>query len=349
MVLPPLIQPYERGNATIGFRVASGKTQNEELHIGQLARFKMPRMLYQPQQRVQEKAYRLIMREDDLDKLPALPALIGGSILDGAEVSYDRMSTALASMVGSRLLDSIDETLIGVSLTAASVDQRREYLAGLRRMFEASRDYAAELIKSGKPSFGKITHLLPMSGDKQLIEIKGGMSGNGSKQSYTIDDVMMHARLHAGALGIDLSMLGFADQLSGGFGEGGFFRVSAQAASCSANVRGALTAGFNHIANIHCLHRYGVAFDAADLPWQLTYYSGISALENERAATVLSKINSAGLLLQSMAAMRELGMDEAAMLFMLKEQFGLQEAEAKLYAQQLAKQPPAEFESETEV
>ena len=39
----------------------------------------------------------------------------------------------------------------------------------------------------------------------------------------SIDDIMLHAKLLAGALGVDLSMLGFADTLAGGLGEGGFF------------------------------------------------------------------------------------------------------------------------------
>jgi hypothetical protein len=61
----------------------------------------------------------------------------------------------------------------------------------------------------------------------------GGAPGRAA--TISIEDVMLHARMLAGALGVDLSMLVFADQLSGGAWRGGFFRVSAQAADARAS------------------------------------------------------------------------------------------------------------------
>jgi hypothetical protein len=341
MVYPPLVQPYERGNSTIGYRVNTSVRAIEELNIAQLARCKMPRLLYQPQMRVVEKALRLMLKEDDLDKIPALPSLVGGSFLDGAETAYDNLSTAMASLVGARLLDSIDESMIFVQNEGMSKQQRKEYKDGLTRIFQRSIDYAKKVVLEKKPALGKIRHLIPVFNEKQMVISQAGMNSgaSGSKQSYTVDDVMMQARLLAGSLGIDLSMLGFADQMSGGLGDGGFFRVSAQAAERSRAIRMALTECFDHIINVHLLYKHGISFDGNDKPWQVTYHSGISSMEKEKADTLLSKINSGGLLLQSLTGMRELGFDEPTMVFLLKQQFGLDEEEAKMYATGLANAP----------
>lgn len=60
-----------------------------------------------------------------------------------------------------------------------------------------------------------------------------------------------------GALGVDPSLLGFGDMLSGGLGDGGFFRVSVLAAVKANLIRAAIRDGLNQICQIHCAYRYG--------------------------------------------------------------------------------------------
>lgn len=48
-----------------------------------------------------------------------------------------------------------------------------------------------------------------------------------------------------GALGVDPSLLGFGDMLSGGLGDGGFFRVSVLAAVKANLIRAAIRDGLN--------------------------------------------------------------------------------------------------------
>ena len=88
---------------------------------------------------------------------------------------------------------------------------------------------------------------------------------------------MLHARMYSGAIGVDLAMLGFADQLAGGLGEGGFFRMSAQAAENSRIIRNSLAEFIYHVIDIHTMHKYGTVFDPDKRPFTVNFYGSISA------------------------------------------------------------------------
>ena len=115
---------------------------------------------------------------------------------------------------------------------------------------------------------------------------------------------MFHAKQLAGGLGIDLSMLGFADLLSGGLGEGGFFRVSAQVAERSRMIRNAVTSAINDIIEIHLYKKSGLAFSDNDRPWAINFYSGISAAQKESNDTKLAAMNTGGILIQTLAQLK---------------------------------------------
>lgn len=337
LVLPPLVQPYERGNTTVGFSVATGPRFEERLNILQMARMKMPRLMHVPQSRVIETALRMSLRTDRLEDLPVRPALAGGSFLDGAEGAYDKFSAAWAGLVGQRVRDSIDESLISVQQAGMTSAQRKSFKAALSRLFERSNAYINQVVQSGRAVFGRIYHFIPVSSDKQLTEIRGA-ADSGRNANFTIDDVMMHARLLASVLGHDLSMLGFADQLSGGLGDGGFFRVSAQAAERARAIRGALAEFCDHVVSVHLLLKHGIEVDAqGPKPWRISFFSGISALESEQAKTKAEKVNGAAVMAQTLAQLKDLGIEGDAAVHFLKTELGLDEKTAKLYADAMKK------------
>lgn len=342
LVYPPLVQPYERANITVGYEVSTGSRYSEKLTVLQIARMKMPRLMYLPQSRVIEKALRISLKEDRLEALPATPALAGGSFLDGSELAYQRFSAAWVGLVGQRVQDSINESLISVQQAGMTKDQRKVFKASLAAMFERSNAYIEQTVAKGKAVFGRIFHFIPTSSDKQLTEIRGTNS-SGRPSSLTIDDVMMHARFLAGSLGMDLSMIGFADQLGGGLGEGGFFRVSAQAAERSRAIRAALTEFYDHLISVHLLMKHGLDLHGQDKPWQVSYYSGISALESERAKTKADAAGAGAMLVQTMAQLKELGLSAEAMAHLLEQEMGMDSVDAKMYADALeaAKPEPA--------
>lgn len=143
---------------------------------------------------------------------------------------------------------------------------------------------------------------------------------------------MLHARLMSGALGTDLSMLGFADQLSGGLGDGGFFRVSAQSAENSRSLRTALNDMYNWIMDIHTLNRYGMVFTKGNRPVNINFYGSISALEAEKQRTRTDQMGSGGVLVQTMQQMKEMKMPKQMFETFLSKQMGIDEDQAKMYA-----------------
>lgn len=340
MVRPQLVQPFERGGKTIGFAVSVGERNFERLDITQMARMKMPRTQWIPQFGVVEKSLRLGITEDDLTKAPILPSMVGGSFLYRAEEPYDNLYFSLLGLVGQRWMDSIDEQMLMVNTANMTQDQRTKLLGSVIQMLTRSKELAEDAVKSGRPVLSRIRHLIPIFNEKQAPTLTPAGGGAGRTSPITIDDVMLHARLLAGSLGVDLSMIGFADQMSGGLGEGGFFRVSAQAAERARVIRTSLEAFFDSVINIHTLKRYKRVFSYQEKPWDVNFYSTISALEAEKQRTRLDAVNSGSLLAQTIQLVKDMGADKEFMETFLCKTMQLDEDQAKLYAKIVDQKPP---------
>lgn len=344
LVHPTMVTAYERGNQTVGFVVASGPRARDRLALNQMARMKMPRMVYIPQIRAVEKAIRLALNEDDINKLPLLPSLVGGSFLESAEGPYAALATTLTGLVGQRILDSIDESMLTVNMDGMTKDQQAEYMKNIKAILTASKSRMEDALAKGKPVLSRVYNLMPTWGDKQLTALNGTLTGGGGRGqsgNISVEDVLFHAKLLAGSLGIDLSMLGFSELLSGGLGDGGFFRTSAQSAERSRLLRVGLTEFFNHIADVHTFQKYGTVFPANERPWQVNFYGTISALENERQKTKSEAMNTGVIMAQTLDQLRNLGLEDKAMTEVLTKILLLDETLAETIVKGMAK-PPAE-------
>ena len=159
--------------------------------------------------------------------------------------------------------------------------------------------------------------------------------------------MLFYAKMLAGGLGLDLSMLGFSDLLSGGLGDGGFFRVSAQSGQRARLLRQGLTGWVNHIIDVHCYFKYGGSFNK-NRPYEVVFNGATSALERENQETRERKNAAASVALQNFSSLRELGLDEAAMMQFIKDQMGFDEDEAQMYAKNLSGSPNNENDEEME-
>ena len=336
LIRPQLVQPFERGDRTVGYAVTIGKRNFERLDALQMVRLKMPRTVWIPQYGVLEKSLKMMLEEDDYEKLPLMPSMVGGSLIYAAEEPYDNLCATLLGLVGQRWIDSIDESIVTVNLKDMTKEQQQKTVESIKGMLQRSKEYAEDAVKRGFPILEKIRHILPVFDDKQLATISPANGGApGRAGSIGIDDIYFHARLLSGALGVDLSMLGFADQMSGGLGEGGFFRMSAQAAERSRVIRVALEECFNSIIDVHTYQKYGMVFTPSERPWDINFYGSISALEAEKQRTKADAMNAAGLIAQIIGTLKECGATpEIAERFLQKEMM-IDEDEAKLYAQML--------------
>lgn len=342
LILPPLIQPYERGNTTTGYVWTTGEKASERLTVKQMARCKMKRMNYIPQVRAQELAQRLSLIQDDAEKWPHMPALVGGAFLDAAEEPHDRLQTSLAGLVANRILGSIDESLVTMNMEGMTLEQQKKAVGNFARMLETSKRAAQALIEKGEFSTQRITHVMPVHGDKAITQVQA-FQGSAATGTISIDDVMIQARLLAGALGMDLALLGFADQLAGGLGEGGFFRTSVQAAERSDIIRTALTECWNHIVDVHTLERYGYCFDPGKRPYQFNYFGATSALDREQQETRERSMNATSVMVQVLDQLRQMGLPEDAMALLMQTSMTLDEDYAKRLAKAIkAAKPPAD-------
>lgn len=338
-MLPPLVQAYQKGNETVVCVVASGAKQRERLTMNQIAHLQMPRLIYTPQPLAIEKAWRTKVLEDDVEELPVMPLLAGGSFLADAEAQYDKFVAALGGLVGQRVLDSIDESMFTAQVAGMTTEQRQEFLSSLKQVLKRSKEIADNAVKTGVPFLGRIRHILPVMNDKQLVQVQGvngaGGAGSGRAGNISIDDVLFHAKLLSGALGTDITMLGFADMMSGGLGEGGFFRTSVQSAERARTIRVALSDFFNHICDVHLAYKKGIAYEKNKRPWKINFYGTISALETERQRTEADAMNAGSLLVATLTQLKDLGLDDKAMTDLLEKTLKMDTDRARLYARAL--------------
>jgi hypothetical protein len=128
-------------------------------------------------------------------------------------------------------------------------------------------------------------------------------------------------------------MIGFADQMSGGLGEGGFFRTSAQAAERARVIRVAMAEGFNNLIDLHTLSKYGMVFAPKDRPWRVNFYGSISALESEKQRTKMDAMNAGQLMVQAMQSFKDMGATQDMMHVFLSKTMMVDEEIAKIYAE----------------
>lgn len=341
MVMPPLVQAYEKGNVTVAFTVGTGAAGRVPLTAMQMARLKMPRMIYTAQPMAVEKSYRMAMEEDDISKLPLMPALVGGSFLADAEDQFDKFQLALGGLVGQRVLDSIDETIITTDLSDMNKSARKLFTDGFKRILQTSERIAAHALKTGLLPLKRFRHVLPvLNTGKQNLQVQAlngaAGSGQGRAGSMEVDDVMFHAKLLGGALGTDISQLGFADILSGGLGDGGYFRTSVQSAERSRCIRQGLTDWINSVIDIHLLAKYGRTYKPADRPWTINFYGNISALETEKTQTQRAAADTGSALADVLARLGDSGLGEDAIAHFLERVVRLDSEDARMYAADIA-------------
>lgn len=336
-VLPPLVQPYEVGSKTAVCVVHIGPKMREKLSMAQMARLKLPRLIYVPQPMAVEKAWRSKIMLDDPDDLPLMPSLVGGSFLIEAEEQYYRYITTLNGIVNQRILDSIDETIFTGRLSGMTKEQQTKFVGNMKGILERSKQVYEDALKSGRLHAGRIRHFLPTFGDKQEVtEIRStsgsGGSGMGRSANASIEDVMLHAKLLSGALGVDISMLGFADILSGGLGEGGYLRTSIQAAERARLIRTAGVDSLDHIADVHMSIKHRIQFEPGQRPWQIRFYGSIAAMESENQRTQTDATNNAMLSAQLFSQLKDSGLDANSMAHMLERVAKMTPEDASLYA-----------------
>jgi hypothetical protein len=338
MLLPSMVLPFQRGSKTIGFFIQE-RSQYLKMTKKQMLRFEMPRSQYVPQQSVVQKSLKVNFNNDVLDETQILMSCVGGSLLYPAEQPFTQLMSSLASINAQRIRDSLDEAYLTVNMESMTKEQQGRTVESIKKMLIKTKELVDTAITSAKPYNSILRHILPINNEKQITNITPMVSTRSG--TVTIDDVMLNARLASAAIGVDLSMIGFSDQLTGMFGDGGMGRVNAMTTEQSRNIRVAARKLVYDVIDIHTLDKYGVMFDKANYPVEVNFYGSILAYEAEAAA---AKVNAGAYgmtVIQGMQMFKDIGATKDQMEMMLSKQFLLDEEEARAYATIVDAKPPA--------
>ncbi len=181
----PLIQAYEQGGRTVGFHVLE-KDENEQRLITkltnmQMCRMKMPRYAPVPQFRIGQFVHQRMLAENDINKLPIVPAEVGGSILYDAEEPWANVQLILQALNSQQIADSVEQGFLTIDVSGMPPEQRAKYRKGLTKMLQKHKNNIRDALQGGEAIWSKAWHVLPVWGDKQVLNAVGDLSKRGRR------------------------------------------------------------------------------------------------------------------------------------------------------------------------
>jgi hypothetical protein len=183
------------------------------------------------------------------------------------------------------------ERLIGVNTGKLDPQKAASYLASISGNIKKANNKMAE--QSLRKGFVQtvLNHIIPIFGDSRgRLDIN---TVQGTPDIQGIEDVTFHVKRLGSALGIDPSLLGFGEMLSGGLGDGGFFRMSILASIKAQSLRRAMKTGLERLFDIHVAYKYGKVFLPGQKPWRIVFNSVSTALEREERENLEARANLA--------------------------------------------------------
>lgn len=335
----PLIQAYEQGGRTVRFHVLE-KDDSEQrlitkLTTMQMCRMKMPRYAPVPQFRIGQFIHQRMLAENDINKLPIVPSEVGGSILYDAEEPWANVQLILQALNSQQIADSVEQGFLTIDVSGMPPEQRAKYRKGLTKMLQKHKNNIRDALQGGEAIWSKAWHVLPVWGDKQVLNAVGDLSKRGAPLST--DALMVNVRRMCGAIGMDMALLGWAEQLTGGLGDGAAFHTSAQIAQKSIHIRTAQTKAFNHIVNLHIGYKYGYMFQPHEIPWKFEYYSDISAASTEALTNKQTRSNTMAMFTNALAGLKELRLNKESNFILLSKIGGCDDEETEILVDSLEK------------
>ena len=218
----------------------------------------------------------------------------GQSLIETSFGPWMDLQEAILSLNMSRKNAARMERMVGVNTGKLSPVQAAEFLKSVSNNLNRIQKNRAE--QSLKRGFVQtiVNHLLPIWGDgKGRLEIST-IEGNPNIEGLA--DIDFHIKRLGSALGIDPSLLGFGELLSGGLGDGGFFRLSILAAIRAALLRMAVLSGLETLFDIHVAYKFGKVFLPGEKPWRIMFNSVSSALDREQQENRESRASLAGMM-----------------------------------------------------
>ncbi len=302
--LPHFIREYERAGLAAGYTSQHLKNKNASGAIQlappwTLVPFKIPFHQPHPHLVPQHSGIEYSLFDDVMAQQICETQDYGHSFLANSYRPYRDLLAAIDSLRGSRANASRIDRLIALGMEdldpIAAADYANIVAKNLKANTEAQERKA--ILKKLRPLI--VNTLIPVHAGG-----KGGLTIDTQRVDPNIsdiEDILFHLRRLASSLGIDASMLGWADMLSGGLGEGGFFMTSIQATRRAEWIRQGVVNGVQGLIDLHLWYKHRKMFPAATKrPWTIKLAGQNTALE-EAAADAMESNASRSMLIAQLA------------------------------------------------
>ena len=332
---PPLIQAFEQGGKSIGYHALEEKSWERvitKLTTVQMLRLKMPRVTHVPQyEPVQGIVRAQILKADIQSELPIVPSPVGGSFLYEVEEPWFNVHLALATMNSQQIADAVEQMFVTLNMSGMPPKQQQTYKKGLEKIIESHEKHVRNALMGGEAIWNKKIHVLPAWDEKQILNPLGDITGSRTAP-INIEVFMINVRRLMGGIGMDPSLVGWADMLAGGLGDGAAFHTSAQIMRRSYRIRQAVTEFINDLIRLDWAYAYGDWLEPIDYHWQIEFYSDVSAGNTEAITNRQNRMNSLMITGQAVQMIKDLGLPEKQTASLLEKIGGMDLEEAESLA-----------------
>jgi len=227
----------------------------------------------------------------------------GTSFLESSYQPWFNLNQAINSLLANRFNTGKQDRLIAVNTDTLDPVNAARYTREITQSLKRSTDSIQRNASMMNALPTVINHVLPVMGNG-----KGGITVDTQQVSADIngiEDIMLWVRQLASTLGVDYTMLGWADQMSGGLGEGGFIQTAIQSALRAEWIRKAAQEAIYRIIDIHLAYKYGKVYPASLRPYRIEFNSLNTAIQEQENRDSDSRINYISLVVTVLDAIQD--------------------------------------------
>lgn len=213
----------------------------------------------------------------------------GTSFLEYSYEAYVNLCDALLALKATRNNAAKIDRLIALTTSNLDPVNAAAYTRNVGQSLKRSAEEISRNSRNGNRQPTVFNHLIPIMGDgKGAITMDTQMI---PADINGIEDVMFYLRQLCSTVGTDSTMLGWADQMAGGLGEGGWQQTAIQSAQRSFWIRQAASTSLYRIFDIHCAYKYGKVYQQNQRPFRIEFNSVNTALQAEANREQESRAN----------------------------------------------------------